>query len=456
LRQDVPLCALDVGDMTKDQPDTLAVGSRSASGALEQVATSPGFAAPGTVFGSYRLLRLIGRGGRGAVYEAVHVHRGTSAAVKVLDPGPIWDAAAETRLLRQAEAIARLRHPHLTEIVAFGHDRGAIYLVSELLRGEDLAAVIARTPAGLDPIFCADTLVAVCAAVFAAHEAGVLHRNLKPSNVFLARSLAGEGVPRVLDFGVSCLFSAASPRALVGGAPGHHLAPEQVRGEAVDERTDVYALGAMLYHGLTGRVPHPGDSTYAVLKSITTCPPPAPRSLRPELAPELELVVMRALALAPDQRFRSVREMGQALAPFASPRGRAQAVVRFPVGAATLIGYRLQPPAPAEQTERVGRLPILRQRKRTRLVLPFALAALAYFAVGLGRFGPFESIEIPVASSALPDDPIPAPPPPTDLPLPLFPEVDPVPAAAASAAKPTRARSQPGRPRRPRARVRSR
>src|SRR5688500_16690672 len=139
-----------------------------------------GSLSPGTRLGKYQIVRQLGQGGMGAVFEAVHTGIGKSVAIKTMNPALTSDPRSEERFLREAEAASRLEHPHVVGVTAFGSDAGVIYLVMELLRGEDLAALIARAPAGLETGFVADIMLAVCAGVFAAHQTGVVHRDLKP------------------------------------------------------------------------------------------------------------------------------------------------------------------------------------------------------------------------------------------------------------------------------------
>ena len=154
------------------------------------------------MLGKYRIVRPLGSGGMAAVYEALHTGIGKPVAIKTLR-AVATDARAEARFLREAAAASRLDHPHVVDVTDFGTENGLSYLVMELLRGEDMGAVVARDPGTLDPTFVVDVMLAVCAGVFAAHESGVIHRDLKPQNIFLARTPLGELVPKVLDFGIS-------------------------------------------------------------------------------------------------------------------------------------------------------------------------------------------------------------------------------------------------------------
>ncbi len=281
---------------------------------------------PGRLLGQYQLVRPLGAGGMGAVFEAVHTGLGKAVAIKTLTPALLQDPESETRFLREAEAASRLQHPHVVDVTDFGSDGGVIYLVMELLRGEDLGSLLARAPAGLDLEFVADTLLAVCAGVFAAHEMGVFHRDLKPQNIFLQRTPLGAVVPKVLDFGISKLVDGPDrstlthPGVLMGTT--HYISPEQVMGGEGDRRSDQFALGVILYECLTGRHPHEGETCFGVMRSICEGRFPALRQLRPDLPPAFEAVVLRAMHVRPQRRFDSVHALGRALLPFASARGQ--------------------------------------------------------------------------------------------------------------------------------------
>ena len=279
------------------------------------------------MLGKYQVVRELGVGGMGAVYEAVHTGIGKAVALKIMNPALANDPRAEERFMREAAASSRLEHPNVTDVTDFGSDRGVVFIVMELLRGEDLAAVLSRAPAGLDPVFVADVMIAVCAGVFAAHQSNVVHRDLKPQNIFLSRSPLGEIVPKVLDFGISKLLDdslAASSLTNSGSVMGttHYLSPEQVTGDPIDGRSDEYALGVILYECLTGRRPHEGETIYAVMRSISEGRFNRPMALRPDLPPPFEAVVLRALATRAADRFPSVFALGRALLAFASPKTR--------------------------------------------------------------------------------------------------------------------------------------
>ncbi len=281
----------------------------------------------GLVLGKYRIVRHLGTGGMGSVYEAVHVEIGKSVALKQLSRDLAADPRARTRFLREALAASRLMHPHVVNVTDVGAEGDLPFMVMELLRGEELAELIARHPRGMPVEEAVDILLPVSAGVFAAHQAGIVHRDLKPRNIFLARNQVKEVEPKVLDFGISKVdggntgTSLTDSGALLGTVP--YMSPEHVRGGSVpDARSDQYALGVVLFECLTGRHPHDGHTAYALLQNIAEGRFLAPSSLRPDLTPEIESRLLRAMANQPQDRFRSVHEFGRALLPFASARAR--------------------------------------------------------------------------------------------------------------------------------------
>ena len=264
--------------------------------------------APGAVIaGKYRVDRMLGEGGVGRVFVAHQLGLERPVAIKVLLPELARDAQALERFSREARAVASLTSEHVVRV----HDLGALptgepYLVMELLDGEDLAQVIARGPV---PIARAVGWIRdACEAIGEAHSLGILHRDLKPSNLFVTR----RGQLKVLDFGLAKLATIPSTTAvgIVLGSP-RYMAPEQITSaHAIDARADVWALGATLYHLITGRPPFPEESLHAIFASILSgrLPPfagmPAP----------IAQVIERALARDPNARYTNVAELAAALA----------------------------------------------------------------------------------------------------------------------------------------------
>ena len=285
--------------------------------------------APGTKLGRYDDVRLLGQGGMGAVYEAIHRDLKKRVAIKTLHPAVAATPGARARFLREGEAASRMRHPNVVDVTDVATEGNIAYLVMEFLEGEDLGALIARTRP-LPIARSVDIMLPVFAAISVAHDEGVIHRDLKPENIFLARTRFGVD-PKVLDFGISKLSSSGggSTPALTGtgasmGTP-YYMAPEQVRSAAgVDARSDQYALGAIVYECVTGRRAHQGSTIYEVIRSVGEGSFPPPRALRPDLPPPIDAAILRAMSLEPAQRFPSVLAFGRALLPFASAPARAQ------------------------------------------------------------------------------------------------------------------------------------
>jgi serine/threonine-protein kinase len=303
---------------------------------------------PGTSFGAYTISRRIGKGGMGSVYESTHGTLGKRVAIKVLHPAVANRAQVRTRFLREAQAVSRLRHPHVVDASDFGVHEGVPFLVMELLDGETLAQRLAREGA-LSPELAAATLLPVCSAIAAAHAEGIIHRDLKPGNIFLARTRLGAEVPKVLDFGISKFIDdAQAPKgdltnssALLGTV--WYMSPEQaLDARAVTPASDQYALGVILYECVTGQRAFHGESFFVAMRAITDGVFVPPRSLRPTISAELEAVILRAMRRDPSERFASIDAFARALLAFATPAARAS---WEPV-------FTAEPAPPTELTER--------------------------------------------------------------------------------------------------------
>lgn len=334
-----------------ERPRRAAAARRVATGALPEGAT----------LGRYRILRWLGSGGMGSVYAATHLEMGKSVALKVLRQDATTDAQARARFLREAATASRIRHPHVVNVTDFGSEADLPFIVMQLLRGEDLGDRLDRNPRGLAVKEVVDVMLAVCAGVVAAHGAGVIHRDLKPKNIFLARLTGGEISPTVLDFGISTMEDRlpgapllTEPGTLLGTT--HYLSPEQVIGRPADARTDQHALGVILYECLVGQRPYEGETPQAVRRNIETGRSVRPTRLRPDLPPEVEAAVLRAMAHDPAARFSNVHDLGTALLPFASLKkqvawgdyyGRATRPVPSAVGVAP----------PSHRSQETKRLP---------------------------------------------------------------------------------------------------
>ncbi|WP_437603481.1 serine/threonine-protein kinase [Sorangium sp. So ce590] len=278
-----------------------------------------------TVAGAYRIIRLLGEGGMGRVYETHHTRiPGKRFALKTLHPELAQQATVLARFQREAEAAASVRSPHIVEIFDVNRlDDGRPCIVAEYLDGQGLGELLAASGGRL-PVGTAVRIAReVCDGIAAAHAAGVVHRDIKPENIFLTGDPACPTV-KVLDFGISKTSapSALTRTGMVLGTPAY-MAPEQAKGDEIDARADIYAVGAVLYHALTGQRPFERSDPTAMLLAVMTEEPPGLGTLNPEIPPALELVVQRAMAKEKEARHASMSELAGALAPFeeATPPG---------------------------------------------------------------------------------------------------------------------------------------
>jgi len=260
--------------------------------------------------GRYEVRRVLGQGGMGAVYEGCQSTLGRAVAIKLLRAELLEDPTSVLRFRREAEATARLGHPNIVQVIDFEWTEGEPpFLVMELLRGQSLRDLLKNEPA-LTEARVASIAVQVLAALDAAHAHGIVHRDLTPANIFLVEDAGGVEHVKLLDFGVAKLIgndvSQITQGSSVVGTPGY-LSPEQLAGSA-DERSDLYALGAVMYRALSGRAPFAGtwpEIVYALMHES----PRRLRELRPDLGSELVAVVEKAMSRDPAQRPRSAAEM---------------------------------------------------------------------------------------------------------------------------------------------------
>jgi serine/threonine-protein kinase len=397
---------------------------------------------PGTSLGRYDIRRLIGRGGMGCVYEAVHRDLKKRVAIKTLLPSLAASDEARIRFLREGEAASRIRHPNVVDVTDVGVEGETSYLVMEFLEGEDLAALIARQGA-LSIEQTADIMLPVAAAISSAHEQGVIHRDLKPANILLARSAVGGLQPKVLDFGISKVSGDRGTMVLTGtGATfgtTFYLPPEQLQGaRQADARSDQYALGTIIYECVTGQRAFEKENLYGVLKDIAEGRYPTPLSRRPDLPPVMDALITRSMSLDPANRFESVKQLGAAMLEFASPQSRAMWTSFFggvpltgrgapaygapggtmllqPEGAAALRKQVTPPPnnargagalggnstfrhATGESVNPFGSVPNLRRPSRVPLMLGVGVVAIAG-----GAFGVMRLLERPATKPTISD-----------------------------------------------------
>jgi serine/threonine protein kinase len=283
--------------------------------------------------GRYRVERLIGTGGMGAVYEAEHVEIGKKVALKVLHPQFSRQADLVARFRREARAASKVGHPNIVDVTDSGtNDNGDVYFVMERLDGVDLGDVLRHERR----IACDRSVhigTQICRALSAAHAAGIIHRDLKPENVFLVPRDGNADFVKVLDFGIAKqdMGNQNLPRRLTtpGIAMGtpEYMAPEQAAGKPIDGRVDIYALGAILYEMLTGDPPHSGANAMEVLAKKAIEDPVPPRLVNPDVPEALEAVVMACLDRDPDARPQTMGALEYELNKSLKGRGPAVAAV---------------------------------------------------------------------------------------------------------------------------------
>lgn len=285
------------------------------------------------IAGRYEVVRLIARGGMGAVYEALQLPLRRPVALKILQPVSHDDsqslASFEARFNREAETLARLSHPNTVSLHDYGRtDSGLPYLVMELVEGRSLGEIL-HAQGHLHWERAVRLLIQVCRAVRHAHRRGVIHRDLKPNNLLIRVQDDGEEVVKVVDFGLVKLANehhTLTHEGMVMGSP-HCMSPEQVQGEALDHRTDIYALGVLLYKCLTGEYPFDGPTaTATMIAHVQQEVPPLAEALPPDaqVHPALDGIIRRCLAKAPEDRYPDVSELLRELSALVA-EGRSEA-----------------------------------------------------------------------------------------------------------------------------------
>ena len=309
----------DQADSASHFGDLAGMSGIMSSGSLPAEKPVAGTAAPkwlGKRIGRFRLVGVVGRGSWGCVYEAEDTDLRRRVAIKLL---PAKDAAGNEadfrRVADEARAAAALEHPNVVQVYEIGKKGDFFFLVMELAEGGSVDELI-RATGPIDAARACRLCAEAGDALTVAHECGIVHRDVKPANLLLARS----GRCKVADFGLAAGGDASNPlHATRAAGTAHYVAPEIVRGTAGDARSDVYSLGATLYHMLAGRRPFDGrggDGRGAVLRAQLQQEPPDLASIRPDLDPKLVAVVKRAMGKDPAERFVSMREFSRALRLF--------------------------------------------------------------------------------------------------------------------------------------------
>jgi len=263
----------------------------------------------GDLVGAYRVERQLGSGGMATVYLAHHEKLDRNVALKVMHPNLLEDPNFKARFEREAKIIAKLDHPNIVPIYDFSEHEGQPYLVMKVVEGQTLKRRLRGGALPLDEI--KRIMRAVADALDYAHRQGVLHRDIKPSNILIDEN----GTPYLTDFGLARIARTGETTLsadMMLGTP-YYVSPEQAQSDPnIDGRTDVYSLGVVLYELLVGRVPFMGDTAYATVHDHIYKEPPPPSTLNPDITPEVEAVVMRALAKNPAERYQTARELVEA------------------------------------------------------------------------------------------------------------------------------------------------
>jgi serine/threonine-protein kinase len=263
----------------------------------------------GQQIGPYKVLKLLGQGGMGIVYQGMHAKLEQPVAIKVLSPEFSANSEMRERFVREAKLQVKLSHPNVVNILNYLEDNKSVYLVMEFIQGDNLETRLKREGC-FEPSECCRIAIGVLDALAFMHKRGIIHRDIKPSNIMFTE----DGQVKVTDFGIA---KASGEKGLTrtGVQLGTvwYMAPEQIRGGAVDATSDMYALGITLYQMLTGQVPFHSDSEFEIMKAHVEEIPRDPASLNPKIPRELCDVVLKVLAKNPQERFQSAEELRNAL-----------------------------------------------------------------------------------------------------------------------------------------------
>jgi len=312
------------------RPDETELDSRLAESVL-----TTGIPEAGTVLaGKFRVLRLLGKGGMGAVLEAVNTVTHKRVAIKWMHPEMAAHEEGAKRLMQEAQASARFSHPNVVDVYDIVREGESLFIVMELLDGEPLTAVLKRGDMPLHALL--DLLVHAMRGVAAAHRHGVIHRDIKPDNIFLARETdRAVAVPKVLDFGISKVKDGENlgltRTGVTMGSPMYMSYEQLCNSKDIDGRADVYSFGVILYEAITGTPPFSAETFPELAIKIATTEPTSPKRLRPETPTALERVVQGAMEKSRDRRIPSMEALIRELEPFTSESGfRGQMTVAQP------------------------------------------------------------------------------------------------------------------------------
>jgi serine/threonine protein kinase len=345
----------------------------------------------GLVVGRYLLRRQLGQGGMGSVWEAEHTALRAAVAVKLIDPAIAGSPDALSRFMREAQASASLRSPHVVQILDYGVDQGRPYIAMELLDGESLAQRLARV-SRLSPRETALILTHVARAISKAHEAGIVHRDLKPDNIFIVQN-DDEEVAKVLDFGVAKaigmgLGSSAGSGTRTGALLGtpYYMSPEQAEGtKAVDHRTDIWAMAVIAFECLTGRRPFESEALGGLLLSICTRPLPIPSQYGP-VPPGFDAWFAVGAARSLSERFHSAKQAASELRTVCGIRDEAAASAAHSASVPARSAVPLQPLKVMSTTAGVSSLVQSSAIKPRRGVVALVSALVVLAVIGVGAF----------------------------------------------------------------------
>ncbi|NOY91247.1 MAG: serine/threonine protein kinase, partial [Deltaproteobacteria bacterium] len=264
-----------------------------------------------TIDDRYAVESVLGEGGMGLVYRARHIVLGKPLAIKVLRPDVSRDEEIIKRFKQEAQSASAIGNQHIIEISDFGTlPNGSTYFVMEFLEGNDLTHVIEEQQP-IAPRRVTHIARQLCKALGAAHDKGIVHRDLKPDNIYLVKRGDDIDFVKVLDFGIAKVGGSSSKLTRAGqvfGTP-HYMSPEQCAGSGVDHRTDIYALGVILYEMVTGKVPFDADNLMGILTKHLYEQPVPPRQVNPNVPPDLEAVIQRCMTKEADQRYPSMADV---------------------------------------------------------------------------------------------------------------------------------------------------
>ncbi|MFO0670154.1 MAG: serine/threonine-protein kinase [Polyangiaceae bacterium] len=313
----------------------------------------------------YRIVRLLGEGGMGAVYEGENIRVHNRVAIKVLHANIATNQAAVDRFEREAQAAGRIGSEHICEVFDLGDlPSGARYMVMEYLDGESMSGRVTRL-GRIPPVQLAQLMMQMLEGLGAAHRAGIIHRDLKPDNVFITKTKNGGDFVKLVDFGVSKFNQLSGDSAMsmtrtgaVIGTP-YYMSPEQAKGSKdIDHRSDLYSAGVVMFECVTGQVPFLADTFNELMFKIVLEPVPGPETIVPDLDPAFANLVKKGMAREAKDRFQSADEFMQALAGWLAGQGvQTSMAARAPMASVPSTRLRRHRPSPTSRSTRRRRRP---------------------------------------------------------------------------------------------------